>query len=85
MIYDGSNLCVIPGIKVKVMDTVGAGDGYSAAFRFSFLSGASIIESAEFANQMGSFIASHTGAVPEYSVRLKEKIRIFKYRYKNNV
>lgn len=74
--YDGYNFCSIPGVKVKVKDTVGAGDSYGAAFLFSFLSGASARESAEFANQIGAFVASYTGAIPEYSAKLKEKIKI---------
>jgi fructokinase len=80
MVYDGHDCLHIPGEKIKVLDTVGAGDSYSAAFLFSFLSGWNPSECGKFANQVGAFVASKSGAVPEYSSELKENIK----RIKNN-
>jgi fructokinase len=76
IVYDGKDCFHIEGVKVKVIDTVGAGDSYSAAFLFSFLSGWNPKKCAQFANQVGAFVASQAGAVPVYSNRLKEKINI---------
>lgn len=78
MIYNGHHYFKIPGEKVKVVDTVGAGDSYSAAFLFSFLSGVNARESASLANQVGAFVASQSGAVPDYSPELKAKIEVFR-------
>jgi fructokinase len=78
MVYDGHDCLQIPGIKVKVLDTVGAGDSYGAAFLFSFLSGVNPKECGKFANYLGAFVASQSGAVPEYSSELIEKIKRIK-------
>jgi len=78
IVYNGRDYFHIPGVKIKVIDTVGAGDSYSAAFLFSFLSGASPEKSGLFASQVGAFVASRSGAVPEYSLTLRKKIKIFR-------
>jgi len=82
IVYHGQDCFHIEGVKVKVIDTVGAGDSYSAAFLFSFLSGRNPKECGQFANQVGAFVASQPGAVPEYSFKLKEKI--IKIRNRSN-
>ncbi len=77
LVYEGDNCYSIPGVKTKVQDTVGSGDSYSAAFLFAFLSGAGAGKSAIFANQVGAFVASRSGAIPEYSAQLRKQIRNF--------
>ncbi len=78
IVYNGHDCFQIPGVKVKVIDTVGAGDSYSAAFLFSLLSGSSPRKSGLFASQVGAFVASQSGGVPEYSPALREKIKVLK-------
>ena len=73
-IYHDGRLDELPGIQVQVADTVGAGDSFSAGFLFSYLCGSSPYDAAEFAGMVGSFVASQSGAVPEYSERLKQEI-----------
>jgi fructokinase len=53
-----------PGFQVRVVDTVGAGDAFTAALVHHFLRGATISKMNEAANQMGSWVASHAGATP---------------------
>ena len=54
----------VPGIEVKVVDTVGAGDAFTAALIQSRLSGWPIESSAQFANRVGALVASRAGAMP---------------------
>ena len=53
-----------PGIAVRVVDTVGAGDSFTAALIQTRLAGWSLRRSVEFANRVGSLVASRPGAMP---------------------
>ena len=66
----------IPGEKVSVIDTVGAGGSFSAVFLHSLYSGYTPVEAAKRACVMGAYVASSTGAVPGYSDKLKELLSI---------
>ena len=48
--------------KVKVVDTVGAGDSFSGAFVYSILTGKSVSEAHKKAVETAAFVASHAGA-----------------------
>ena len=63
--FDGS-LHHVPGKKVVVADAVGAGDSFSAAFLTVLLRKGVILEAAGVANQVGGFVASQRGAIPDY-------------------
>ncbi|MDA0283425.1 MAG: carbohydrate kinase [Planctomycetota bacterium] len=54
----------VPGVKIDVVDTVGAGDAFTAALIISRLEGWPLVASAEFANRVGALVASHAGAMP---------------------
>jgi fructokinase len=53
-----------PGFQVKVADTVGAGDAFTAALVSEYLRGASLAEMNETANHVGAWVASEAGATP---------------------
>ncbi len=55
-----------PGFKVKVADTVGSGDAFLAALLVSIIDKVSPEKALEFASQLGSFIATQTGGMPDY-------------------
>jgi len=53
-----------PGFKVKVVDTVGAGDAFTAALVHGYLRGTSLAQINETANRVGAWVASQSGATP---------------------
>jgi fructokinase len=53
-----------PGFKVKVADTVGAGDAFTAALVHGYLRGTSLAQINENANRVGAWVASQSGATP---------------------
>ncbi len=54
----------VEGLKVKVKDTVGAGDAFSAGFIAEYLESKNILEALKQGNRLGAFVASQTGSVP---------------------
>ncbi len=81
-IYHNGKFEKVAGINGPVADTVGGGDSYSAGFLFSYLCGTSIYEAAEFAEIVGNFVVSQSGAVPEYPEWLEKEIENLKYKIK---
>jgi fructokinase len=67
MFHDGA-YCEIPGFKVEVVDTVGAGDAFSAAFLHGKAQGWDARRIGRFANAVGALVASRPGATPEWRV-----------------
>jgi len=55
-----------PGIPVRVVDAVGAGDAFAAAFLHGYSSGWPLSETGRFANRLAAVVASRPGAVPEW-------------------
>ena len=53
-----------PGFPVKVADTVGAGDAFTAALVHGYLRGTSLAQINENANRVGAWVASQSGATP---------------------
>jgi len=52
------------GFKVKVADTVGAGDAFTAALVHGYLRGTPLAQINETANRVGAWVASQSGATP---------------------
>ncbi len=53
-----------PGFPITVVDTVGAGDAFTAGLVHAYLRGASLAKMVEVGNLCGSFSASQSGATP---------------------
>jgi len=63
------------GYPVKVVDTIGAGDAFTAGLVHAYLQGATLEGISSVANRCGSFVASQSGATPEIPEELKAEIR----------
>ncbi len=61
----------VPGKKVNVVDTVGAGDSFTAALVVSLLNGHSLRVCGEIANSVGALVASREGAMPSLESELQ--------------
>jgi len=64
VIVFGDKTVVHPGVAVKVIDTVGAGDAFTAALAVQLIAGSEPERVSEAANQVGAWVASQAGAMP---------------------
>lgn len=67
-VWSGDRLQMFPGVLVKVVDTVGAGDAFSAAFLHGLGQGWAMGRVAAFANALGALVASRAGALPAWTL-----------------
>lgn len=63
----------VAGEAVEAMDTVGAGDAFTAAFALAWHAGRPLPECGQAANALAAFVCTRSGAVPE----LPERFRFF--------
>lgn len=62
------------GIPIQVVDTIGAGDAFTAALTGYYLRGAPLLVLNEAGNRWGSWVASQAGAMPPLSDEKREEI-----------
>jgi fructokinase len=67
-VYRDGEYVEVPGCKVEVADTVGAGDAFAAAFLHGVDQGWDTRQCGAFANSVGALVASRAGAIPEWKV-----------------
>ena len=67
-VFIDGTLRTFPGYPVKVVDTVGAGDAFAAAFLHGLYLGWPIERIAPFANALGALVASRAGATPAWTL-----------------
>ncbi|OGO81199.1 MAG: hypothetical protein A2Y21_00825 [Clostridiales bacterium GWC2_40_7] len=77
-VYSENTSASYPEHPVKVVDTVGAGDAFSAAFLTHYSKSGDPNESARIGNIMGAYVASQHGAIPEYSEEIRKLMSIDK-------
>jgi len=63
-----------PGIAVKVADTIGAGDAFTAAMTHYMLRGADLATLNEAGNRWGGWVASQSGAMPDLDEKVQARI-----------
>ena len=76
LVERGGAAAEIPGHPVKVADTVGAGDAFSAAFLALWLHNKPPMAAVAAANELGAFVASRRGAVPDYSPEIRRRLQL---------
>jgi fructokinase len=65
-LIDENDVCEHQGVKVKIADTIGAGDAFTATLVHGLLRSWNLEKFNEFANKVGAFVASKPGAMPEF-------------------
>ncbi len=59
-----------PGVSVAVMDTIGAGDAFTAAMTVGLLSGWALDDVNAHANRVAAFVASSAGGTPPLPIQI---------------
>jgi len=67
-VFIDDTLRTFSGYTVKVVDTVGAGDAFAAAFLHGLHLGWPVGRIAAFANSLGALVASRAGATPTWTL-----------------
>ena len=68
MLYTSEKFFYHPGYSVKVADTIGSGDSFLAAIISKLMDKASPEEALDFASALGAYVASRSGACPDYEL-----------------
>lgn len=76
ILFVNKNFYYHPGYHVKVADTIGSGDSFLAAIVSKFIDKASPEEALDFASALGAFVASRSGACPDY--KIEEVLQLMK-------
>lgn len=64
----------VPGFRIEIADTVGAGDAFAAAFVHGLSQGWEAAQIGRFANAVGAVVAAKHGAIPEWSIGEVERM-----------
>lgn len=75
LIWAGGEWAEHPGLPVRVADTVGAGDSFTAAFALGLLRGWPLAVVSERATAVAAFVCSQPGATPELPAELSAPYR----------
>jgi fructokinase len=67
-LFDSGRFSTANGFSVKVVDTVGAGDAFSAGLLHGLVMQWPLDQSATFANALGALVASRLGATPDWTL-----------------
>ena len=75
LLHSDGNWSDQPGIATNVVDTVGAGDSFTAAMMLGLLAGWSLDHINEQANRVAAYVCSQTGATPAIPPSLRDTFR----------
>ncbi|MGW7575114.1 ribokinase [Streptomyces sp. NPDC054765] len=69
LVLDASGAAQVPGVRVKAVDTTGAGDAFTGALATRLARGDTLPEAARFAVRVGAAAVTKPGAQPSYPTR----------------
>ena len=72
LLYSEGRWADHPGIPANVVDTVGAGDSFTAAMTLGLLAGWPLDRINAFANEVAAFVCSQPGATPPLPAQLRQ-------------
>ena len=73
-VYWGSSALECPGRAVEVVDTVGAGDAFTAGLVSGLLWGWPPARAAALANELGALVAGAAGALPDLGRQVRDRV-----------
>ena len=76
MLVTGDTLVEHPGCKPNAIDTVGAGDSYTATMCVGLLTGHSLDEIISHASRVSAYVCEHVGATPELPAELHYALEV---------
>jgi 2-dehydro-3-deoxygluconokinase len=85
LIFSGGEKIMIPGFKVNVIDTTGAGDAFDGAFIVGLLEGKPLKEAGVFANAVGALTTTGLGAVAPIPKRSEVEDFLRKTKIEKNI
>ncbi|MFZ9046937.1 MAG: carbohydrate kinase family protein [Cyclobacteriaceae bacterium] len=71
-VFSDGKISQVPAEKITVLDTVGAGDSFSASFMCVYSSTGDPVKAASIGNKVGGYVASNSGPIPKYSNELMD-------------
>lgn len=71
LLYVDGQFANHPGLPAKVVDTVGAGDAFTAMMALGFLNGLPLDEISRRANELAAYVCSQPGAMPPLPPELR--------------
>jgi fructokinase len=74
LLVSESDVVEHPGLAVEVVDTVGAGDAFTACLAHQFVRGRPLTEISESANRFASWVVTRTGATPRIDPRQLQEV-----------
>jgi len=75
-VWQDGQVHIFGGFPVTVVDTVGAGDAFTAAFLHGYQCGWPLDRTASFANALGAIVASRAGATPIWTIEECQKLMV---------
>lgn len=73
-VFTHGNVSFVETPKVDVVDTVGAGDSFTAAFIAAILKDKTVVEAHQLAVNFSAYVCTQNGAMPELPDHLKHRI-----------